>query len=153
MHVGTLGLVVEPMAGVVEDLARQLPSPVLLMLDPNWRASAIPDPAAHLDRIRRLLARTDIVKTSSEDLGFLVPGGDVPAAARTLLSWGARCVLVTDGPETVQAFTPDGQRLGGRCRGPRWWTRSAPVMRSAAASWPGGLSVGSAGSSWPTVGC
>ncbi len=111
LHVGTLGLVVEPMAGVVEDLARQLPSPVLLMLDPNWRASAIPDPAAHLDRIRRLLARTDILKTSSEDLGFLVPGGDVPAAARTLLSWGARCVLVTDGPAPVQAFTPDGQQL------------------------------------------
>lgn len=111
LHVGTLGLVVEPMAGVVEDLARQLPSPVLLMLDPNWRASAIPDAAAHLDRIRRLLARTDILKTSSEDLGFLVPGGDVPAAARTLLSWGARCVLVTDGPAPVQAFTPDGQQL------------------------------------------
>ena len=111
LHVGTLGLVVEPMAGVVEDLARELPSPVLLMLDPNWREAAIPDAAAHLDRIRRLLPRTDILKTSSEDLGFLVPGRDVPAAARTLLGWGARCVLVTDGPAPVQVFAPDGQQL------------------------------------------
>lgn len=111
VHVGTLGLVVEPMAGVVEDLARELPSRVLLMLDPNWRPSAIPDPAAHLDRIRRLLRRTDILKTSSEDLGFLVPGCDLPTAARTLLGWGARCVLITDGPAPVQVFTPDGQQL------------------------------------------
>lgn len=111
LHVGTLGLVVEPMATVVEDLASQLPAPVLLMLDPNWRASAIPDASAHLDRIRRLLVRTDILKTSTEDLAFLVPGRDVPAAARTLLGWGARCVLVTDGPAPVQVFTPDGQQL------------------------------------------
>ncbi len=82
LHVGTLGLVVEPMAAAVEDLARQLPEPVLLMLDPNWRASAIPDASAQLDRIRRLLLRTDILKTSSEDLAFLVPGRDLPAAAR-----------------------------------------------------------------------
>jgi fructokinase len=111
LHVGTLGLVVEPMATVVEDLVGQLPAPVLLMLDPNWRASAIPDASAHLDRIRRLLVRTDILKTSTEDLAFLVPGRDVPAAARTLLGWGARCVLVTDGPAPVQVFTPDGQQL------------------------------------------
>jgi fructokinase len=111
LHVGTLGLVVEPMATVVEDLAGQLPAPVLLMLDPNWRASSIPDASAHLDRIRRLLVRTDILKTSTEDLAFLVPGRDVPAAARTLLGWGARCVLVTDGPAPVQVFTPDGQQL------------------------------------------
>ncbi len=111
LHVGTLGLVVEPMATVVEGLARELPSPVLLMLDPNWRASAIPDAAAHLDRIRRLLPRTDILKTSSEDLGFLVPGRDVPAAAHTLLGWGARCVLVTDGAAPVQVFAPDGQQF------------------------------------------
>jgi fructokinase len=111
LHVGTLGLVVEPMAGVVEDLARELPSAVLLMLDPNWREAAIPDAAAHLDRIRRLLPRTDILKTSSEDLGFLVPGRDVPEATRTLLGWSARCVLVTDGPAPVQVFAPDGRQL------------------------------------------
>ena len=111
LHIGSLALVVEPMASVLEGLVRQLPSPVLLMLDPNWRPSAIPDAAAHLDRIRRLLPRTDILKTSSEDLGFLVPGRDVPTAARTLLGWGARCVLITDGPAPVQIFTSDGQQF------------------------------------------
>ncbi len=111
LHAGALGLVVEPMGSVVEDLARELPSRVLLMLDPNWRPSAISDSAAHLGRIRRLLRRTDILKTSSEDLAFLIPGCDLPAAARTLLGWGARCVLVTDGPAPVQIFTPGGEQL------------------------------------------
>ncbi len=111
LHIGSLALVVEPMASVLAVLCRQVPPPVLLMLDPNWRPSAVPDAAAHIDRIRRLLPRTDILKTSSEDLSFLVPGRDVPTAARTLLGWGAHCVLITDGPAPVQLFTSDGQQL------------------------------------------
>jgi fructokinase len=109
LHIGSLGLVVEPMAAEVERLVAGLPDPVLLFLDPNWRPPAIPDPAAHRDRIRRLLARTDILKTSTEDLGFLMPGQAVPDAAAALLGWGARCVLITDGPGPVCAFTATGR--------------------------------------------
>ena len=105
VHVGTLGLVVEPMATEVERLAHSLPASVLLFVDPNWRESAIPDAAAHRDRIRRLMPRTDILKTSTEDLGHLAPGRSVPDAAAMLLGWGARCVLVTDGPAPVRAYT------------------------------------------------
>ncbi len=105
VHVGSLGLVVEPMATEVERLVRRLPDPVLLLVDPNWRAAAIPDAAAHRDRIRRLLPRTDILKTSTEDLTHLVPGRSVPEAAAALLRSGARCVLITDGPEPVRACT------------------------------------------------
>ena len=109
VHVGTLGLVVEPMASEVERLVRNLPASVLLFVDPNWRESAIPDAGAHRDRIRRLMPRTDILKTSTEDLGHLVPGRSVPDAAAMLLGWGARCVLVTDGPAPVRAYTATGR--------------------------------------------
>jgi fructokinase len=109
LHIGTLGLVVEPMASGLEHLVTGLRPAALLMLDPNCRPQAIPDPAAYRARIRRILARTDIVKTSREDLTFLLPGVPVPGAARTLLGWGAGCVLVTDGPAQVQAFVPGGQ--------------------------------------------
>ena len=105
VHVGTLGLVVEPMATEVERLAHSLPASALLFVDPNWRESAIPDAAAHRDRIRRLMPRTDILKTSTEDLGYLAPGRSVADAAAMLLGWGARCVLVTDGPAPVRAYT------------------------------------------------
>jgi len=109
LHIGSLGLVVEPMAAGMEALAHNLPAPVLLMLDPNWRARAIPDADAHRTRVHRLLPRTDILKLSTEDLAFLMPGSNVPDAARALLSLGARCVVVTNGPEPVRAFTSDNQ--------------------------------------------
>src|SRR6185437_2562059 len=69
----------------------------------------IPDADAHRGRIRRMLPRTDILKSSTEDLAFLVPGATVPDAAGRLLGWGARCVLITDGPAAIWAFTAGGQ--------------------------------------------
>jgi fructokinase len=105
LHIGSLGLVVDPMAAELERLAQDLPPEVLLLLDPNWRAQAIPDPDVHRNRIRRLLPRTDILKTSTEDLSYLVPDRGTAEAARMLLGWGARCVLLTDGPSSVRAFT------------------------------------------------
>jgi len=105
VHVGSLGLVVEPMATQMEYLVGGLRDSVPLLVDPNWRAPAISDPAAHRERIRRLLPRTDILKTSTEDLTYLVPGHSVPDAAAVLLGWGARCVLITDGPDPVRAWT------------------------------------------------
>jgi fructokinase len=105
VHIGSLGLVVDPMASELERLVPRLSPDVLLMLDPNWRAQAIPDADAHLARLRRILLRTDILKTSTEDLSFLVPGCGIAEAARILLGWGARCVLVTDGPSSIHAFT------------------------------------------------
>ena len=109
LHVGTLGLIVPPMATELERLVQRLPDPVLLFLDPNWRERAIPDADAHRSRIRRMLPRTDILKSSTEDLAFLVPGATVPEAAGRLLGWGARCVLITDGPAAIWAFTASGQ--------------------------------------------
>ncbi|MDX6333756.1 MAG: fructokinase [Streptosporangiaceae bacterium] len=105
LHIGSLGLVVDPMAAELERLVAGLAPDVLLLLDPNWRAQAIPDADAHRARIRHILPRTDILKTSTEDLSFLVPGRGSAEAARILLGWGARCVLLTDGPSSVRAFT------------------------------------------------
>jgi fructokinase len=109
LHIGTLALIVEPMASQLEQLAAQLPAPALLLLDPNCRPSATPDAGAYRARVWRLLRRADIVKVSTDDLAFLLPGQAIPAAARALLSAGARCVLVTDGPAVVRAFTSGGQ--------------------------------------------
>jgi fructokinase len=109
VHIGSLGLVVDPMASELERLVQRLSPDVLLLLDPNWRPQAIPDADAHRARLRRLLLRTDILKTSTEDLSFLVPGCGIADAARILLGWGARCVLVTDGPSSIHAFTSGDQ--------------------------------------------
>src|SRR5260370_7147809 len=85
----------------------ELPESARLLLDPNWRPGATPDADGYGARIKRILPRTDIVKTSIEDLQFLVPQTSVADAAHLLLDWGAGCVLVTHGPDPVEAFGSD----------------------------------------------
>ena len=104
LHIGTLGLVVEPMATELERMAAALPPAALLLLDPNCRPQTIPDADAYLARIWRILPRADLVKASVEDLAFLAPGASVPDAARVLIDAGAGTVLVTDGPAIVRMF-------------------------------------------------
>jgi fructokinase len=104
LHIGTLGLVVEPMATELERMAAALPPAALLLLDPNCRPQTIPDADAYLARIWRILPRADLVKVSVEDLAFLAPGASVPEAARVLIDAGAGTVLVADGPAIVRMF-------------------------------------------------
>ena len=112
--IGTLGLVLEPLATTVESVVAELPDHVLLFADPNCRPSTIADDRAYRDRVHRLLARTDVVKVSGDDLAFLSPATPTIDAARELLSYGPRVVLLTDGSSSVQIIT-------------RAATRSVPV--------------------------
>jgi fructokinase len=104
LHVGTLGLVMEPVGTSIEGLAASAPGHVMVMLDPNCRPAAIPSRQAYLDRIGRILRRADVVKVSTEDLAYLFPGQDAGPAAADLLGRGPACVLVTDGAAPVRAF-------------------------------------------------
>ncbi|HEX5295679.1 MAG TPA: carbohydrate kinase [Streptosporangiaceae bacterium] len=105
LHVGTLGLVMEPVGTSIEHLVAAAPEDVTVMLDPNCRPGAIPSRQGYLDRIGRILARADVVKVSTEDLAYLFPGQDAGPAAADLLGQGPACVLVTDGAAPVRAFT------------------------------------------------
>jgi fructokinase len=104
VHVGTLGLVLEPMATTLEALVAGLPGDVLLMVDPNCRPSVIRDPDGFRARIGRVLARADVVKVSMEDLAFLVPGRMADESARRVVAAGPRVVLITDGARPVRAW-------------------------------------------------
>lgn len=106
LHVGTLGLVLEPMAGaIVDGVARAAPT-ALVMLDPNCRPQVIADRPAYLERLDAVLRRADVVKLSSDDLAYLVPGVPAIAATRDLLGRGPAAVLLTDGPNPVIVLTP-----------------------------------------------
>ena len=105
LHVGTLGLVLEPMAATIEGLIAHAGSDVLVMADPNCRPSAISDEPAYRARLDRVLARVDVVKVSTDDLAWLDPGLDAVGAARALVSAGPPIVLVTDGGRPVRIVT------------------------------------------------
>jgi fructokinase len=121
VHVGTLGLVMEPVGSAIERLVLAgLPPGALVLLDPNCRPSAIADRAAYLGRLGRLARRADVVKASVEDLAYLRPGESPGQAAAALLAAGQApatgtgpaagpaLILVTDGPRPAMAVMPDG---------------------------------------------
>lgn len=105
LHVGTLGLLLEPMATSLEHLVSDVSDDVLVFLDPNCRPGVIEDPDGYRARLSRVLARADVVKVSGDDLEWLDP--DVPTfdAARALLDQGPSVVLFTDGAATVHVLT------------------------------------------------
>ncbi len=111
LHLGTLGLVLEPMATSLEALVAALPADVLLMLDPNCRPSATPDQQAYRDRLHRLLPRTDVLKVSVDDLEILAPGVPPDQAVAALLTRGPRAVLVTDGARGATVVTGQASQL------------------------------------------
>ncbi len=107
LHVGTLGLVLEPMATAIVDLALAVPSDVLVMADPNCRPAAIVDGVAYRARLARLLPRVDVLKVSTDDLAWLDPDHDPIEACRRLIAAGEVVALVTDGGRPVRIVTAD----------------------------------------------
>lgn len=108
-HVGTLGMVLEPMAATMERLVAAAPDDLLVLLDPNCRPRVTPDRSAYLPRLARMGARADVVKVSTDDLEFIAPG-DHEAGVQSLLSGGATVVLHTDGGDAVRVRL-DGERV------------------------------------------
>jgi fructokinase len=96
LHLGTLGLVPEPMASSLTELLRRENGRRLVMLDPNIRPVLAADRAYRL-RMQWLISQSTIVKASAEDLAWLYPDIDYVAAAERILNAGVRLVLVTLG--------------------------------------------------------
>ena len=111
LHVGTLGLVLEPSGTTIERLVDGVAASCVVMLDPNARPSATRDPVAHRARIARLAARADVIKVSTDDLRYLAPNGEVASGLAGLLAAGGRpLVLVTDGAAAVDVISATGRR-------------------------------------------
>jgi fructokinase len=108
LHVGTLGLVLEPTALAMEALVERLHGEALIALDPNIRPTILADPAAYRARLERVLARTDVVKLSEEDAVWLQPDLPPVEAARALLDAGPAAAVLTRGPAGAVALTRAG---------------------------------------------
>jgi fructokinase len=104
LHVGTLGLVLEPLATATRLLVDGVEGDVLVFLDPNCRPSVTTDRGGYLKTVAHCARRADVIKVSDEDLAFLVPGGEAVQATRSLLRPGA-VGLVTRGADRVTIVT------------------------------------------------
>lgn len=97
LHIGSLGLVLEPLASTLDGLLRQEAEHRLVSLDPNVRPRLIADRTRFLERLAAWVALADIVKASEEDLAWLYPGEPYELVAERWLASGAKLVLVTLG--------------------------------------------------------
>jgi fructokinase len=110
LHVGTLGLVLEPMASSLVELIRRESANRLVMLDPNIRPGLLSDPATYRGRINSLIAQSTIVKASDADVKWLFPELEIEAAADRILAAGARLAVVTLGTQGALGVS-DGVRV------------------------------------------
>jgi fructokinase len=97
LHLGTLGLIFEPIASTLVEMVSREGADRLVMLDPNVRPAVLRDPHAYRARIKALMARSTIVKASDRDVRWLFPGCELEGAANEILACGARLVIVTLG--------------------------------------------------------
>ena len=105
LHVGTLGLVFEPVATTIDGLVEREHRNRLVMVDPNIRTAAVPNRS----RLDRIIAQSTIVKASDADVSWLYPGLDLQSAARALLSRGPALVVVTLGSDGAFGVSADTQ--------------------------------------------
>jgi len=96
LHVGTLGLILEPMASTLAELVTRECGKRLVMLDPNIRVGLIPDDE-YRDRLKTSMSQSAVVKASEADLAWIYPGLDYELAAEEILQAGVSLVVVTLG--------------------------------------------------------
>jgi fructokinase len=101
VHFGSFSLAIEPCGTTLSDYLIALAPTRFISLDPNVRASLIPDRARWLARFDRLLPKADFLKASIEDVAWMrdVPVSSIKAAdvAEAWSKSGPAIAVITDG--------------------------------------------------------
>lgn len=106
LHVGTLGLVLQPLADASMAVVSAATDDQLVMVDPNCRPSVMSGSPVFRSALESVLNRADVVKVSGDDLDFLFPGVDALSAATRLHADTGSIVLFTDGASAVRIIGP-----------------------------------------------
>lgn len=103
VHTGSLALALPPGGELIERALAEARERVTLCVDPNVRPSLV-----DLDEVRRRLSHwcrlADILRLSSDDVRYLMPGAGLAEAAERLREHGAGLVVVTDGGAGAVAY-------------------------------------------------
>lgn len=99
---GSLGLVLEPMASTLMEIAEREQGRRVIVLDPNVRPGLIDD-SEYRARLARAISISTIVKASDADLAWMYPDLDPAGAAERVVGQDVRLVVVTLGEEGALA--------------------------------------------------
>ena len=109
---GTLGLLLQPMAGASVALAESLRGRASLVVDPNIRTALLrSDDAEYRRRLEHVISLADVVKVSDDDLEWISPSLSPDDGARAMVDSGAGLVVVTRGAHGASAFGAGGLRV------------------------------------------
>ncbi|MFI6033522.1 carbohydrate kinase [Streptomyces sp. NPDC051315] len=109
VHTGSLALVREPGAAVVEDFLAAAASHATVSIDPNVRPLLV-RPETYRARLAHWCRLADVLRLSEEDLALLLPGTPPGQACDLWHAAGARLVVITRGADGALASL-DGERV------------------------------------------
>ena len=112
LYFGGISLACEPGADAYADLLARNAEGRAVMIDPNIRPGFIKDIERYRQRLDRMLALSDIVKVSDEDLNWINPA---PLSLRDkvteLLAKGPSVVILTRGGEGATGYLANGEEV------------------------------------------
>jgi fructokinase len=108
IHVGTLGLAVDPPATAYEALLDREAGRRTIVLDPNVRPAVFGDQVAYRARFERLARLADIVKLSDDDAAWIYPELELASVVDHVLGLGPRLVAITMGTLGAVAASREG---------------------------------------------
>ena len=105
LHFGAISLIPEPCGSTYEALMTREHEKRVISFDPNIRPGFIKDRDAHLARMNRMAAMSDIIKFSDEDLAWFGMEGSHDELAAEWLKRGPKLVLITKGADGAVGYT------------------------------------------------
>lgn len=108
VHAGSIALFLEPGGAEVLQQLRRAHSHRMVTLDPNIRASLLPDHGVALRRFEEAAALANLVKLSDEDALWLYPESSLEAVAEHIRGLGVDVVVVTLGASGALAAAAAG---------------------------------------------
>ncbi|MFG6530758.1 MULTISPECIES: carbohydrate kinase [unclassified Sulfitobacter] len=112
LYFGGISLACEPGADAYAELLARNTEGRAVMIDPNIRPGFIKDIERYRQRLDRMLALSDIVKVSDEDLNWINPA---PLSLRDkvgeLLKKGPSVVILTRGGEGATGYLANGEEV------------------------------------------
>ena len=109
VHTGSLALVQEPGAAVVEDFLAAAAPHATISIDPNVRPLLV-HPDVYRARLAHWCSLADVLRLSEDDLELLLPGTAPEQACDIWHAAGARLVVITRGADGALASL-DGERV------------------------------------------
>ncbi|HEY7051097.1 MAG TPA: PfkB family carbohydrate kinase, partial [Mycobacterium sp.] len=110
LHTGSIASALMPGAAGVDELVDRHKPTATITFDPNIRSVFFDSPAQARERVEAVVARSDVVKASDEDLRWLDPDKSPEELAARWLTLGPALVAVTFGGHGSYAICAAGDQ-------------------------------------------